>query len=210
MKYIIKTNEPQELLDWKEENKNLNPKFNNLSKKAKDAIFETLLNEQGYICCYCEKELIDKNYHIEHFNPQNKNEIDSLDYSNMLCSCQRNQPKGTPSHCGNSKDGWYVENLLVSPMTSDCEEKFIYTKNGQILPKDKKDEAAKATIKKLQLDIDKLNELRKKAIEPFIEAETNFSKTELNKFIKGYLDDKSKNNGKFNEFFTTIKYLYDN
>ena len=88
MIFIKKKNEPQEYTDWKNfENENWIPTFDKLSGSVKKSVYDALLVEQGNICCYCERELHDNDYHIEHLNPQFKHEGDDLDYSNLLCSC---------------------------------------------------------------------------------------------------------------------------
>ena len=212
MKHIIKVNEPQELINWKLSDKMYlrgKPNWNRLNSTLKDVIKIHISQEQGYICCYCEREIFANDSHIEHFKPKNKNKFpqEQLNYNNLLCSCQLECDQGEPRHCGPSKGSWYIEDKLVSPLDSDCEEKFKYTNDGQILPKSENDKDAKTTIKKLQLDIDKLNKLREKAIEPFID---DLSEEELNMFVKGYLADRSANNGRYNEFYTTIKYLFGN
>lgn len=209
MKYIIKGNEPEIFTNWKKEaNEYWTPTYDDLSGNVKTAVFSSLKNEQGKLCCYCERELKENDYHIEHLKPKDKDKFPELqlEYSNFLCSCQRNIKKGIPRHCGNSKDNWYTENELVSPLNSDCEKRFKYTGDGQIFPANEKDAAARMTIEKLQLHIEKLNNLRKNAIEPFLDE--NLSQDELDSFVQEYLKDKNQNNGIFNEFYTTIKYLF--
>jgi len=211
MKYIKKNHEPESFKNWKNlKNEDWHPIYSNLQNPEKKKVFESLLDEQGYICCYCERELKNNDYHIEHFKPKDKNKFPKfqLDYNNLLCSCQRNTNHGAPLHCGNSKGNWFNDELLISPLDSDCESKFIYTGDGHIKPSDKNVSSVVTTIKKLQLDIDKLVDLRKKAIEPFIDE--NLNDDDLRNFINGYLAEKEDNSGKYNEFFTTIKYLFEN
>lgn len=187
MKYFKKGAEPQELIDWKnQQTEDWIPTFDDLRGAEKEFVYDALKKEQGYICCYCERELRDNDYHIEHLKPKDRNKFPELQlvYSNLLCSCQRNIKNGNPSHCGNSKGNWYNEDKFISPLYIDCETRFKYTGDGQILPSDEKDEAAKTTIQKLKLDIDKLNNLRKDAIEPFLDE--NLSQADLNSFVQGY------------------------
>jgi len=211
MKYITKNHEPTTFTDWKNlECDDWQPTYLNLQNPEKQQVFESLLNEQGHICCYCERKLRSNDYHIEHFKPKDSNKFPELqlDYNIFLCSCQRNINHGEPLHCGNSKGNWFDNKLLISPLDPNCETKFIYTGDGHIYPSNKSNIAAKTTIEKLQLDIDKLIDLRKKAIEPFIDE--NLSDDELNDFIRGYLVGKEDNNGRYNDFYTTIKYLFEN
>ncbi|MCB4746330.1 MAG: hypothetical protein LGB68_04130 [Sulfurovum sp.] len=100
--------------------------------------------------------------------------------------------------CGNSKDN---ENLPITPLDNDCETKFKYTADGYILGTDKDSED---TIEILQLNIDELNKLRNKAIEPFISEE--ISEEDAKKFVDYYLQP---HNGQYGEFYTTIQYLFD-
>ena len=140
--------------------------------------------------------------------PKDRNKFPErqLDYDNLLCSCQLELEKGEPRHCGNSKGSWFQENNFVSPLNPDCEKKFKYTFDGYIEPVDENDEPTITTIEKLRLGIDKLNKLREKAIEPFIEIP--LSDKELKKLVTGYLRNKTINGGKYNEFYTTIKFLF--
>ena len=189
-------------------NEDWTPTYDKLSGNVKDAVYEALKNEQGFICCYCERELANNNYHIEHLIPQEKEIVDPLEFSNMLCSCQRRLKKGDERHCGNSKDCWFERTNFISPLNIDCETKFKYTFDGHIEPNDENDIAAVTTIKKLRLGIEKLNASRSGAIAPFIDDEISIE--DLNVFVSGYLIAKNENGGKYNEFYTTIKYLFEN
>ena len=165
------------------------------------------MKEQGHICCYCERRLTDGDSHIEHFNPQSNNAVDPLDYANILCSCQNQlKPKQEeePRHCGHLKGNWFDDHLLVSPLDPGCEVHFAYTADGKIQPARESDDAARMTIKKLGLNINKLSALRKKAIEPFLDED--LSEQERSQFVSGYL---RKNTGEmFGEFWTTIDYIF--
>jgi uncharacterized protein (TIGR02646 family) len=205
MKQITKQAEPQELIAWKAlANENWQPTYDDLRGEEKQAVKQSLMAEQGYLCCYCESRLIDDDSHIEHFQPQNDPRIDPLNYANLLCSCQNRIAKGDPRHCGNLKNGWFDEQLLVSPLENGCEERFAYSGDGLIRPSDQADERARVTIEKLGLDIAKLNDLRKKVIDPFVDVE--LSETEFRQFVTGYLRQDAQ--GMFGEFCTTIRHLF--
>ncbi len=104
MKYIEKRDEPQSFTDWKNSaNEDWQPSYDKLSGKEKEDIKNALINEQGGICCYCERTLEFNDSHIEHLNPQCTSEEERLDFNNMLCSCQQQLKKREPQHCGNSK-----------------------------------------------------------------------------------------------------------
>jgi len=205
MKHIIKNQEPKKFSEWKAlANPDWHPDYEDLSRDEKRAVKAALMEEQGYICCYCEQRLADDDSHIEHFRPQSDPLVDPLDYSNMLCSCQNRLKQGVPRHCGNLKGNWFDAQLLVSPLDPNCEERFAYTADGKIQPAMKSDEAAKKTIEKLGLDIPKLNDLRKKAIEPFLDE--TLEDQEFSLFVTGYL--RKDTDGSFGEFWTTIDSLF--
>lgn len=195
MKYITKRAEPQSFINWKQK-PNVDFKKLGNKRKVKKQLRTSLMEEQGFICCYCERSLIEGDCHIEHFRPKDQNKFPELEleYDNLICSCQANLEKGTPRHCGNSKENWFDDNL-ISPLDIDCESKFKYTHDGQILPINEDDEATKLTIEKLQLNIDKLKDLRKSVIDALFEDED----------VSWYLEMKD---GRYNEFYTTINYLF--
>ncbi len=204
MKHIIKQEQPELFSKWKaKSNDDWQPTYEILSGDIKKAVKDTLMTEQGYLCCYCEQRLDDKS-HIEHFRPQSDPTVDPLDFTNMLCSCQNQLQKGEPRHCGNLKGGWFDEILLVSPFDPSCATKFRYIADGSISPYDLKDNAAKETIDKLGLNIPKLIAMRNSAIEPFLEDTLN--PDELQEFVDGYLTQDEL--GMFSEFWTTIRYVF--
>ncbi len=204
MKFIQKGPEPQQLVNWKSlANDDWQPEYGSMGGQLKTIVKKSLMQEQGYICCYCERRLDLDDSHIEHFNPQSDGEVDPLDYSNMLCSCQNRLKKGEPRHCGNLKDDWFDFDLLISPLDPECETKFSFIADGRIKPLEP-DAAADKTIEKLGLDKPKLNDLRKKAIEPFVDDVLN--EDELKVFVTEYL--KPGPDGTFDEFYMTIKSLF--
>ncbi len=207
MKYIQKGIEPEELTDWKSlANDDWQPDYDSMGGQLKNAVKESLMQEQGYLCCYCERRLILHDSHIEHFIPQSDANVNPLEYSNMLCSCQNRLNKGKPRHCGNLKEDWFDSELLVSPLDHECENRFSFKADGKIKSADKSDNAADNTIKKLGLDIPKLNDLRRKAIEPFIDD--ILSEQDLRVFVTAYLEPDPE--GVFGEFYMTIKSLFGN
>jgi len=205
MKYIVKQQEPQALLDWKSmADENWQPTYEDLRGPIKLSVKQALMSEQGYICCYCERRLADEDSHIEHFRPQNDPQVDPLDYANLLCSCQNRLDKGDPRHCGNLKNGWFDAQLLISPLSADCAERFAFTGDGQIRPATWTDEAARVTIERLGLGIPKVRALREKAIEPFLADD--LSDLEMRQFVSAYL--KQDDHSRFGEFWTCIHYLF--
>ena len=205
MKHIAKDQNTPDFDEWKASaNNDWQPTYEDLSGTIKEEVKNSLIKEQGYICCYCERRLTDDGSHIEHFNPQSNNAVNPLDYANMLCSCQNQLEQGEPRHCGHLKGDWFGNQLLVSPLDPDCEGHFTYTADGKIQPAEKSDDATRMTIEILGLNINKLNALRKKAIEPFLDE--NLNEQEFSQFVSGYL--RKNTGGMFGEFWTTIDYIF--
>lgn len=205
MRHISKQPEPQALFDWKAQaNADWQPAYELLSGAPKLALKLALMVEQGFICCYCERRLHDDDAHIEHFRPQSDPACDALDYANLLCSCQNRIERGAPRHCGNLKEDWFDEQLLVSPLLEGCERQFAFAGDGSIRPANPDDQSAAITIEKLGLNIRKLQDLRKAAIELFLDPE--LSDADLQLFTQAYLARDADN--RLGEFCSTVAHLF--
>ncbi len=161
------------------------------------------MKEQGYLCCYCERRLLENDSHIEHLRPQSDPTVDPLDFGNLLCSCQKELLPREPRHCGNAKANCDLA-MLVSPLDSACEKRFSFTSDGYIQPADATDSAAVRTIEQLQLDIAKLRAFRRGAIAPFLDPD--LSNTDFQDLVESHLTQ--DNSGRFGDFWTTIDYLF--
>ena len=102
MKYINKGEEPEVLSQYKAKaNKEWEPTFEGLSGEDKRRLHRQLLDEQGWLCCYCLASTKEEDSHIEHLHPRSKPPKRlALDYGNMLASCQRELQRREPRHCG--------------------------------------------------------------------------------------------------------------
>ena len=180
MRHIEKSLEPCEYSDWKSrQTEDWIPCWNNFQNPEKDIVKKSLLKEQGYICCFCEMQLenIEK-CEIEHIIPRHvveKYKKTDLDYDNFAACCYGGSKDKKPRvmHCDKAKDSWYNPALFVSPLQGDCKLYFKFESNGNILCSDdpKRRKAADMTIRKLGLDVQKLNDLRKAAIDVFLFVE---------------------------------------
>jgi len=173
--------EPPEFTAWKAlANQNWLPNWGNFQRPEKQIVHRALLQEQGYLCCYCgrrieaavaEDSTVDPiESHIEHFKPRERYASRSLCYWNLLASCLKERARGAQLHCGAAKDKWYDANT-VSPLKDGVEARFVYDAEGHIRAADG-DTGAQATIEHLNLEKDEktnnlspLVEWRRKAIE---------------------------------------------
>ena len=166
MKQVVKNQEPQQFSTWKRQRGTVHQRgWDQLTGPIKQVIHDALMEEQGYICCYCESRVTSDNSHVEHFRPRSRFPSRELDYQNLHCSCLRTLSPGEPVHCGHKKGSWFDAALLISPLQQNCGKRFRFTRNGEILPRSRNDSAAKETIKGLGLDLPKLNALRKAAMD---------------------------------------------
>ncbi len=74
--------------------------FDNLPLEAKDELRQSLLKEQGYLCCYCMMRISVENMRVEHWHCQSSYHDEQLDYSNLMASCNGNEGhKKHDQHC---------------------------------------------------------------------------------------------------------------
>ncbi|AFZ58306.1 TIGR02646 family protein [Anabaena cylindrica FACHB-243] len=208
MKYINKNEEPKSFTAWKKlENDDWKPTWGNFSKPQKTDVHNSLLQEQGHICCYCGRLINIDNSHIEHLQPRGGYGQLSLDYTNLLASCQKDTVPKEPLHCGKKKDKWYDKKLMVSPLDINCAEFFRYTEDGQILSTENPDKAlaAQTTINKLDLNIDKLKKMRVGAIEAILEGLEDLTDDEREILLQRF--SQSDGNGQNQEFCAAIVYI---
>lgn len=150
MKYIVKGNEPNEVLRWKA--RAIPPTWEKLTGNTKKALRKSLLEEQGYICAYCQKRIHEVEYivdvqgnrrkvmstEIEHIVPRCHclTEDKKIDYDNLIASCDGNTRKNNRDipfdarHCNNHRG---YDLLMISPLMVNCENYFSYEFNGGIV-----------------------------------------------------------------------------
>ncbi len=128
---------------------------------------KNILEEQNGLCVYCEKVVNNypKDCHIDHFKKREYFPSDTLNYDNLLISCN-NQKR-----CAKNKDSKIKkENYInfINPVLENPEDFLEYTFYGELKPKDGLSEADKLkavfTIEILNLNDKSLVEERKQVI----------------------------------------------
>ncbi|MBH8613429.1 retron system putative HNH endonuclease [Pseudomonas mohnii] len=188
MKRVIKGTEPASFTQWKSlANDEWTPSYSILRNPEKQALHESLLQEQGYVCCYCGNTITLQSSHIEHFRPQNSFAHLDLDYTNLHASCQGETELPKPAHCGHSKGNRFPEQFHISPLQEDCESRFRYTLIGQI-GSTQNDTSARNMIDILALNISFLNNRRKEKLKGIFDDGflDDFSIEELEAIIHQY------------------------
>ena len=176
MKFIQKNSPPSELENWKmiQLAIGVNCNFKSLRNPEKGIVHQSLLIEQGFICCYCCQRITKEISHIEHFDPQSKiDDLLSITYTNLLASCSPFPPKPEDpekkpthlDHCGNKRKN---KNLPISPLDPTCEDYFTYTSQGEIRPRNSSPIGVQETIDALNLNHRDLTLSRQKALDALI------------------------------------------
>ena len=199
MKRINKQESPQWFEDWKrnfkaENNRNAHYK-NDFSADDADGINrrrrlrESLVNEQGKICCYCMRRISTDSSHIEHFLPKDFFADQDLSYENLLASCNGEGTMATEDeHCGHRKDNWWREDM-ISPTDIEVEKIFEYLPNGKMnsVRGRATSNIAQEMIHNLGLDSFHLERDRRQAIEASeVFDDVEYSEEEIRSFIEYY------------------------
>lgn len=203
MKYILKTSEPISFTQWKVQNageirkkgdnaKKLwrywgHPRNNDIRRELK----ERLLEDQGFICCYCMQEVNNDAWSvIEHLDPKSKDPQKlTFNFSNLLIAChgEGKTPQPKIMHCDGEKQR-FAEPPPVSPLTPNCSDHFKFTLAGEISALTSE---GSETINMLNLKAVKLVNLRKAAIEQ--ELEETITETEAIERISKLSQKRSNN-----------------
>ena len=138
MRRIIKNSPPNSFTTY-----SLTPgaTFTDIPSIIKDNLKESLLNEQGWLCGYCQQVIKQKSKaSIEHHceqsicNGENNTQDRRLDYTNLLAVCLGNA--GQPDlHCDSKKSQFDVNNGLpikVSPWSDAHVARITYHTSGLI------------------------------------------------------------------------------
>jgi uncharacterized protein (TIGR02646 family) len=221
MRHIRKGKEPPELTAWKQqENEDWKPNWDILGGEPKRATHRHLLQEQGFICCYCGRRISRDDSHIEHLKPRSHPLYKdlTLDYTNLLASCpgypevdaDANISAGThrsQEYCGQKKDSWYDPDLMVSPLMENCADYFRFTELGKIRASQNPalQPAAQETIRRLGLDHSRLEAARKQAIAGVRQLLQKHPTPDLQKLIQDC--DRLDRDGKYLPYCTVILYV---
>lgn len=199
MKYISKTGEPTSFANWKRSNPTLG--YDLLLGTPKQDLKDSLINEQKYLCCYCESVITTSNSHIEHFKPKGTGMFPNLqlDYNNLHVSCRRLRTGDQDEHCGHKKYDQFSTNL-ISPLEVDCATHFKYKLDGAIQGTDAR---GIETVVILNLDSTLLKQKRKQLIDYFIE-DVEGAGLDIGAEMAIHLDT---GGGTLNEFYTMIQYF---
>jgi len=202
MKFIEKGQEPLSLSVFieKEQQANIHPSYGNLDKEVINDLNDSLLKEQGYLCCYCMEEIGLNSLRREHFLPQSRFKSEELNYANIFAACHFSS--GLPpdqQHCDIKKGNLLIPQYILDPKCSDY---FRYNRSGEILPYgdfkryqdyynnfhklNPEQQAILSTIEILNLNAERLKTKRQYFILPLLQNINGFSKVQIEQKIEDY------------------------
>lgn len=169
MRRIVKTHPPQELIGWRNENREHNHTYQDLlGTKAHALLKDKLLQEQGWLCAYTGKAIESQSSHVEHLKPQSAcDEWQDVEYRNVVACFPADGGDVSHGYGAPVKASWWDEEQFVSPLSEDCERRFRFAWSGHVHPNPEDYHAAEVTIKALGLDEEMLRLLRKARIDGF-------------------------------------------
>lgn len=193
MKRIVKGDSPEWFESWKRNFAAAAGRKavykNDFPDKERRRLRKGLLEEQGFICCYCMGRLDLDTSHVEHFKPKVRFPDEDMEYKNLLASCQGIAGDAMEDHCGHRKDDWYSPRM-VSPASPEIEGMFRYGLDGYVYPagRDEERRGAKEMIGHLGLNSYYLVRNRETAIEESGFFEEEFTEDEIRDIID-YFDN---------------------
>ncbi len=138
MRKIDKGTEPPILKDWRRTNPH--GRYNQLTENIRRIIRQQALKEQFYLCAYCCQQIQDIDAcHNEHLEAQSLNPKRTLDFTNIVASCN------TPNQCGNAHQS---QELSLTPLMEECETELRFRISGRV---EGLTERARSTIQVLNL-----------------------------------------------------------
>lgn len=182
MRWIRKLPEPHALTQWRmgsSDDINFGYELLRRSQETIQAVTNSLLREQGWLCAYTGIRIDTDTCHIEHLKAQTYClPEETVSYSNMVaCHPSPNPERKTP-YGAEQKGNWphpSKQRLFVSPLDQTCEERFTFNLRGEIHERSENDQAAKMTIEKVGLGHRKLVAFRKAAVQGILGRDNRLS-----------------------------------
>lgn len=124
MRKIDKGMEPPSLTRWKRSNGAL--RYKDLPRQESRSIRTSCISEQYGLCAYCCQSISVDNAHNEHLESQDRAPNRTLDFSNIVASCQH------PNQCGHGRG---TQTLPLTPLMDECENELKFYLTGRVAGK---------------------------------------------------------------------------
>jgi len=216
LKKITKSKEPRTLTAYRStiSHKNLEDSniYEDFKEKTKeqcredkaDNLRKQLLEEQGYICCYCMSRIDCDHSKIEHFKPQTKNRDLQIDYQNLFIACSGGEgSKAKEQFCDTKKGEKELEYIdLLSPMKS-----INYLKGAKNISISSTDESIEKEINDvLNLNVNVLGRNRREVYDRVMKnlKSRGYTTVSIQKALNYY---QTQHNGKFEPYCEMVIYF---
>lgn len=121
MRKIRKGNEPESLTQWKRSNPQ--QRYTALPPTERQSIRAACLEEQYGLCAYCCHGITLENAHNEHVEAQDSAPSRTLDFSNIVASCNHSK------QCG---DAHKSQSLPLTSLMDECEIELKFYLSGAV------------------------------------------------------------------------------
>ena len=201
MKQVNKIAEPNSLLQHRAKQ---HSNFDNIPYETKTELRQSLLSEQGYICCYCMKRIPEKiekegivtyNMKVEHFQCQESFSALQLTYTNLFAACTGNEGKPQKLQTCDSKKGNLELSINLTVNLPNCETLFKYNAIGEISSTNDNADIDRQLIVILNLNMQTLKDGRSEiylAVQEKIRVEGKRFKNDKARFIRFLEQEKVK------------------
>ena len=214
MKQIVKNTEPNSLLQHRAIQY---ANFDNLPLATKEELRQSLLSEQGHICCYCMKRIPEHTspyMKVEHFKCQAIFGEMQLTYTNLFGACTGNEGQPKIKQTCDTKKG--NAELTISPTSTlqICETLFKYNAEGEISSINDNADVNRQLNEVLNLNMQTLMDNR---MEIYLEVQSRYkaeskrtknNKAEMKKYFaqeKKYWEEKAA--GKYKPYCSVALYF---
>lgn len=207
MKKITKGKEPSSLISYRSSIPVGDMEKSNIYDDYKEngILRKQLLEEQGFVCCYCLSRISVRNSKIEHFKAQSIYRSKQIEYSNLFVACKGGE--GTKEqHCDTAKANKELHHI---ELYLEIEKSIKYTKHGNVSSLTSTIDAISDLTTEindtLNLNARVLIKNRKQTYEDFKNSmRGKWSKSNLEKAITYY---RQKHNGKYAPYSEMMVYL---
>lgn len=121
MRKIDKGMEPSSLTRLKRSDTTI--RYRDLPPEESRSIRSSCISEQYGLCAYCCQSITIDNAHNEHLEAQDRAPNRTLEFSNIVASCQR------PGQCGHGRG---TRQLPLTPLMTECETELKFYLSGLV------------------------------------------------------------------------------
>jgi uncharacterized protein (TIGR02646 family) len=152
-----RSQEPPTLLAYR---KAADPNRSYAAFPSKDQLREPLLEDQGWLCCYCMRRIDARDMKIEHYRSQTHHSEQALDWRNLLAACKGGEGRPAAAHTCDTRKA--DEDLTVDPRT-DSVRGIRYLGSGRLEVDDPSH--TEDVERRLNLNMPELRQVRAQAID---------------------------------------------